>query len=215
MKVCIVLNGEIKDYNKTKFIIENEKYDFIICADGGANHLYNMGVIPDYIIGDLDSAKSDIVDYYRKKNVSFKKFPAKKDETDSEICIFLAQNLNAKEIDFIGALGGRIDHTIANINLLYYIKEKGIKPRILSEDEEINILINEQVIINGNKGDLISVIPINGDANGVTLENLEYPLVNHNMKYSVPLGISNVMLDNNCKVSVNQGTLLIIKNIKK
>ena len=213
MKVCIALNGEIKDYNKIKSIIENEKYDFIICADGGANHLYNMDIIPDYIIGDLDSARSEIINYYKENNVSFKKFPTKKDETDSEICIFLAQKLNAKEIDFIGALGGRIDHTIANINLLYYVKEKNIKPRILSEDEEINILINGQMVISGNKGDLVSIIPINGDANGVTLENLEYPLINHNMKYSVPLGISNIMLDKSCKVSVNQGTLLIIRNI--
>ena len=121
MKICIVLNGEIKDFNKTKEIIENENYDSIICADGGANHLYKMGINPDYIIGDLDSANLDIINYYKEKKVAFEKFPSKKDETDSEICIFLAEKLKATSIDFIGALGGRIDHTIANINLLYYV----------------------------------------------------------------------------------------------
>ena len=198
MKICIVLNGEIKDFNKTKDIIENENYDSIICADGGANHLFKMGINPDYIIGE--------------KKVAFEKFPSKKDETDSEICIFLAEKLKATSIDFIGALGGRIDHTIANINLLYYVKEKNIIPKIISEKEEIYIAVNEKIIIGGNKGDTISVIPIKGDAEGVTLDNLEYPLKDYYMKYSKPLGISNVMLDTSCSISVKKGILLIIRN---
>lgn len=214
MKICIILNGEIRDYNKTKKIIKNEKYDFIICADGGANHIYMMDIVPDYIIGDLDSANSNIVNYYNKKNVSFKRYPSKKNETDAEICIFLAQELSATSIDFIGALGGRIDHTIANVNLLYYAKKKGITPRIISEKEEISIAINELLSVKGEKGDIISIIPINGDAKGVTLENLEYPLVNYDMMYSIPRGISNVMLDKICKIKVRDGTLLIIRNIK-
>ena len=212
MKICIVLNGEIKDFNRIKEIIKNENYYKIICADGGANHLFKMGINPDYIIGDLDSINLDIINYYKDKNVDFEKFPSKKDETDSEICIFLAEKLKATSIDFIGALGGRIDHTIANINLLYYVKEKGIKPRIISEKEEIYIAVNEKIIINGNKGDTISIIPIRGDAKGVTLSNLEYPLKEHYMKYSVPLGVSNVMLDTSCSISVKEGNLLIIRN---
>ena len=212
MKICIVLNGEIKDFNKTKEIIENENYDSIICADGGSNHLYKMGINPDYIIGDLDSANLDIINYYKEKKVAFEKFPSKKDETDSEICIFLAEKLKATSIDFIGALGGRIDHTIANINLLYYVKEKNIIPKIISEKEEIYIAVNEKIIIGGNKGETISVIPIKGDAEGVTLDNLEYPLKDYYMKYSKPLGISNVMLDTSCSISVKKGILLIIRN---
>ena len=213
MKVCIILNGEVKDYNIIKKIINKEKYDFIICADGGANHAYNMDIIPDYIIGDLDSASESVINYYKEKNVSFEKFPSKKDETDMEICIYLAEKLNAKRIDLIAAMGGRIDHTIANINLLYYIKEKNIFPRIISEKEEIQLAINEKLVLKGNKGDIISVIPTKGDANGVTLENLEYPLEEYNMKYSMPLGISNVMLGKLCSVSVKEGALLVIRNI--
>lgn len=212
MKICIVLNGEIKDYIKTKAIMNNENYDFIICADGGANHLYKMEITPNYIIGDLDSANEEIINYYNNKNVLFEKFPSKKNETDSEICIFLAKELKAKNIDFVGALGGRIDHTIANINLLYYVKERDIVPRIISEKEDVYIAVNEKLKIEGNKGDIISVIPIKGDAIGVTLDNLEYPLENYNMRYSEPLGISNVMLTDSCVISVKEGALLIIRN---
>jgi len=212
MKVCILLNGEIKDYSIISKYIKNEKYDYIICADGGANHLYNMGIIPNYIIGDLDSIDKDVINYYKKQNVLFEKFPSKKNETDSELCILLASKLNAYKVDLFATLGGRIDHTLANINLLYYIREQKIVPRIISEKEDIYIAINESIQIKGKKEDIISIIPIKGDAKGITLENLEYNLNNYNMKYSSPLGISNIMLSDECSITVKEGSVLIIRN---
>lgn len=215
MRVCIILNGVIDDYEKTKTFIENEKYNYIICADGGANHLFKMNIIPDYIIGDLDSVNAQVISYYKEKKVDFKKFPSKKNETDTELCILLAQKLKSTHIDFLGALGGRIDHSLANINLLYYVREKNIYPRIISNKEELYIAISESIKIDGDKGNIISVIPIKEDAIGVTLKNLEYPLDNYDMKFSVPLGISNVMLGKTCEINVKHGSLLVIKNIDK
>ena len=90
MKVCIILNGEIKDYKYIKNIIYKNNYDYIICSDGGANHTYKMDIVPDYIIGDLDSVEDNILKYYKSKNVQFEKFPTKKDETDTELSILLA-----------------------------------------------------------------------------------------------------------------------------
>lgn len=214
MKICIVLNGEINDYKVITEIVKNEMYDYIICADGGANHTYKMDIMPDYIIGDLDSIEKSVITYYKNNNVKFEKFPTKKDETDTELCIYLASKLKGKEIHFIGALGKRIDHMIANVNLLYYVRKQNIVPKIISEDEYIYIAINEEVIIKGNKGDTISVIPIFRDAKGVTLKKLEYPLQNSNMKFSIPLGISNVMKDNDASIEVKDGSLLIVRNIK-
>ena len=213
MKICIILNGEIKNYDYINTILSNIRYDYIICSDGGANHAYNMNIVPDYIIGDLDSINKNVIDYYKNKNVNFKKFPIKKDETDTELCIQLSQKLKAKEIDLIGALGGRIDHTIANINLLYYIRKRGIKPKIISEKEEIYIAIDEEVTIDGEIGNTISILPIKNDAKGVTLKKLEYSLENDDIEFSKPLGISNVMTDINCNIKVNEGSIIIIKNI--
>lgn len=213
MKICIILNGEIKNYDYINSIISNESYDYIICSDGGANHAYNMNILPDYIIGDLDSTSKDIIDYYKSKNVEFEKFPTKKDETDTELSIKLSEKLNAKQIDLIGALGGRIDHTIANINLLYYIRKKGIKPRIITDKEEVYIAIDEELTIDGKKGDIVSILPIRNDAKGITLKNLEYPLENKDIEFSTPLGVSNVMTDSSCNIKVNEGSIIIIKNI--
>ena len=213
MKICIILNGEIKDYKYIKSIICKNNYDYIICSDGGANHTYKMNIVPDYIIGDLDSIEDNVIKYYKSKNVKFNKFPTKKDETDTELSIWLANKLNAKKIDLIGALGGRIDHTIANMNLLYYIRNKNIIPKMISEKEEVYIAIEEEIIIDGNKGDTISIIPIKGDAKGITLKNLEYPLENGIMDFSRPLGISNIMTNSSCNIKVNEGSIIIIKNI--
>jgi len=213
MKICIILNGEIKDYDYINSIVSSENYDYIICSDGGANHAYNMDIVPNYIVGDLDSINKNILEYYKSKDVIFEKFPTKKDETDTELCIELSDKLKAKKIHLIGALGGRIDHTIANINLLYYIRKRGIKAKIISEKEEIYIAIEEEIIIDGKVGDTISILPIKSDAKGVTLKNLEYPLEDYNIEFSSPLGISNVMTDINCNIKVNEGSIIIIKNI--
>lgn len=212
MKVCIILNGEIENYKATKDII-NDNYDFIICADGGANHAYEMGIIPDYILGDLDSANNKVVEYYKDNGVKFEKFPSKKNETDTELCIYLANKLKARHIDFIGALGGRVDHMLANINLLYYVRKMQIVPRIIDEKIIMYILIDEDMVITGEIGDTVSLIPVNGDAKGITLKGLEYPLDNYDMKYGQPIGISNVMLKESCKISVHKGSLLVIRNI--
>ena len=214
MKICIILNGEVNNYKETKYIIENQGYDYIICCDGGANHTYNMDIVPQYIIGDLDSIKEEVLEYYKHKNVVFKKFPTKKDETDMELGIYLAKTLRAKRIDFIGALGGRIDHTIANINILSYIKSMNIECNILSENESIHLIRNEKIEIQGNKDEIISIIPVEGDAKKVTLRELEYPLNKYNMKYGIPLGISNVMKSKKCTIEVEDGSLLIVHQNK-
>lgn len=214
MKVCIVLNGEIKDYIKTKEIILDENYDYIIGADGGCNHLYKMDITPNYIVGDLDSINKELINYYEDKKVIFKKYPSHKDETDSEICMYLAKELGANKIDFIASLGKRIDHTLANIGLLKYIKDMNIKSRILTSEEEILIIKNEKINLKGKKGDTISVIPIEGEAKGVTLENLEYPLNDVKIGYLSSLGISNIMLDNECTIKIKDGSALIIRNLK-
>ena len=213
MKVCIALNGIVNDYNKTKEIIEKENYDYIIGADGGCNHLNAMGIVPNYIIGELDSINKSLIEYYESKNVTFKKFPTHKDQTDSEICVHLAKTLNATKIDFIGALGGRIDHALANIGFMYYVFEMGIEPRILTSEEEIFIIHNDTKIIKGKKGDTISILALKKDVLGVTLKKLEYPLNNARVSYLSPLGISNVMLEDECEITVEDGYLLVIRNL--
>ncbi len=214
MKACIILNGEVKESSFIYEIISENNYDYLICADGGANHLYNLNLVPDYILGDLDSINKSIISYYKEKGVKFKEFPKRKDETDTQLCIHLAKELGALEIHLLGALGGRIDHTIANINLMYYIKELGIKPVIKNSSEDIYIAKDEKIQIKGNCKDTISILPIKGDVEGITLKDLEYPLNDATIKYGNPIGISNVMKKDRFTVEIDSGSVIIIINKK-
>jgi thiamine pyrophosphokinase len=209
LKIAIIVNGIIDDYNYHKSLIND--CDLVICGDGGANHAYKMDIIPDYILGDLDSINDETKDYYENKNVEFIKFPSKKDKTDTEICIDYASHLKATEIILLGALGGRMDHAMANVNLLYYILKKGIKGSIVNETDSI-FICDKELTIKGNIGENISLIPLYGDVIGVTLENLEYPLNDFTIEKGSSRGISNVMINNKCKISLKSGYLLICKS---
>ncbi|WP_099188054.1 thiamine diphosphokinase [Tepidibacter mesophilus] len=210
MKSLVIANGSMDDYDFYKNIIK-ENYDCIICADGASNHAYNMNITPDIIIGDLDSIDDKVKKHFIDKNIEFNKFPSKKDKTDTEICIDYAIDIGSKKIDFIGVLGNRMDHSLANINILYSLLKKGIKSRIINENNEIYITDNK-IQITGKKGDIVSVVPIYSDVLGVTLKGLEYPLNNYNLKFSASIGVSNIMLDDKCEISLKSGCVLVIKS---
>ena len=194
---CLVLTGQLDDYDYIREVMNYNTYELIIAVDGGANHLYRLGIMPNYILGDLDSIEDDIREYYEASDVVFKKFPTKKDETDAELAVWLVEE--------VGLLG--ID--------IYYILDRDMYPRIISEHEEIYILKNDEMTLKGNIGDIVSILPIRGDARGITLVNMEYSVEELDLKYSVTRGISNVMVAQDAYINVRDGCLLVIKNIKK
>lgn len=212
---CLVLNGQIDDYDYIRKVIKDNIYELIIAVDGGANHLYKMGIVPNYILGDLDSIDNDVRSYYENSNVVFKKFPSKKDEIDSQLAVLLVEEVGLLGIDIYAGLGGRIDHELANIQLLYYILDRGMYPRIISDKEEIYILKDDEMNLKGNIGDIVSIIPIRGDVRGLTLTNMEYSVDELDLKYSVTRGISNVMNSEDVFINVRDGCILVIKNYKK
>ena len=211
---CLVLNGQLEDYDYIREVMDYNTYELIIAVDGGANHLHRLGIMPNYILGDLDSIDDDIRSFYEASDVVFKKFPTKKDETDAELAVWMVEEEGLLGIDIYAALGGRIDHELANIQLLYYILDRGMYPRIISEREEIYILRNEEMNLKGSIGDIVSIIPVKGDARGITLANMEYSVEELDLKYSVTRGISNVMLAEDAYINVRDGCILVIKNIK-
>ena len=209
MRILIIGNGNI-DNNAIQDILKPS--DVIICCDGGSKYLFNEGILPHYIIGDLDSSMPQIIQFFFFFYVVFKKFDAKKDETDMELCIDFALGLNPDEIIILGGIGTRLDHSLANINLLIKAEDKNIKATIIDSKNTVNITKNE-FKIQGKKGDLVSLMPISSIVEGVSTKGLEYPLNNATMHIGKSLGISNVMLEDCASVSVKNGYLLIIKSI--
>ena len=207
MRTLIIANGNM-DNNILHTILKPN--DIIICCDGGSKYLFEEGIIPHYIIGDLDSSIPQIIQFFETKNVVFKKFNSKKDETDMELCIDFAISLGTNEIIILGAIGTRIDHTLTNINLLMKAEDANVKAVIVDNNNEIQIISNN-ITITGKKGDLVSLIPISTYVEGIDTTGLEYPLKNATMTIGKSLGVSNVMTSNLATVNIKSGYLLVIK----
>lgn len=198
MRAVIIGNGDIKNYDFIKSRISNS--DLIICADGGYNHARNMDIMPDVLIGDLDSASG----YDDVKNRL--EYPVRKDFTDGELAVMYANEHGCDEIVLAGMTGNRLDHTIADIMLLAHCK-KGV---LVDDNNEI-YLLRDKLIIEGYRGQTLSIVPITGDAEGVSTSGLEYPLNAETLHFASTRGISNVMTAEKCEITIERGLALVIK----
>ena len=205
MKAVCVCNGSISDYDLIKKYIQES--DYIISVDGGAGHLRKMGINPDVLIGDFDSANSQDLDYYVSKGINVSKFPVEKDMTDSELAIEKVLELGATEVVFLGALGTRIDHSFANIMLLKKMLDIGLRGSIADEHNEL-YMFDSNFSISKKEGRKLSLIPITEKVTGVSTRGLKYPLVNATMVLGTSWGISNEFEEEVAFVSIDSGILL-------
>ena len=208
MKACIVSNGTIKDYTFYRPIIS--QYDLIICADGGLIHLENMGITAHIAIGDFDSINEDTYEKLIKSKIEIKKYPVKKDKTDTELAVEYALDKGCNEILLVAALGSRFDHSFANVSLLKYIMERGSKGIILNKNNEIH-LINDRIKLSGKAGDKLSLIPITQKVCGITTKGLYYTLKDAEIVFGSSYGISNEFVEEEAFISIKDGLLLVIK----
>lgn len=207
MKVLILTNGEYGDYS---FCNQDRHYDQVICADRGICHARRLGITPHLIVGDFDSGSEEDLAYFENKGVSIIRFKPEKDETDTEIAVQKAIEMGAQEVDIYGGLGSRLDHSLANIHLLYQLLKKRINGRLLNPNNIVSLAM-DRFEITGKKGDLVSLIPFAGDVEGVTTKGLAYPLDNAVISIGTSLGISNYLLDEVAEVVMKKGILIVIK----
>ncbi|MFV9567391.1 thiamine diphosphokinase [Thermoanaerobacter mathranii] len=208
MRVLIISNGDIKDYDFYKNL--TKEVDIVICADGGANHAYQMKLKPHLIVGDLDSIKEEVLEFYKNKGVKIEKYSPMKDETDTQLAMIKAIELGAKEIIFTGVFGERFDHSYANLSLLLYLLNRNIKGKIINEKNEI-YLIDKFLEIEGKKGELLSLLPYSKDVKGICTKGLFYALSGQSMDLEMPYGISNVFIEDKATIKIEEGLLLVIK----
>lgn len=185
--------------------------DCIICCDGGMHHAKALGITPDYIVGDFDSVRPEVLEEYRNMGISIRQFPTHKNETDMQLGMLLALELGATELVLIGGIGDRFDHTLANAHLLLYLLKKGVRGILVNEKNCVE-LIDKEVTLYGKAGDLVSTIPLSMQVEGVTLEGLEYPLVDYDLALDDKLvAVSNVMTGTEAKVKIRKGYLFVMQ----
>jgi len=209
MKAAIVSNGETRDYGYLKSILES--CNLIICADGGANHVVNCGLVPDALIGDLDSVNKGVLENLRDRGTKIIKHPREKDYTDTQLAIDYAIEAGAHEIVLLCSLGDRIDHSLANILLLVKLAMMNVKAYIINEKNTVYIT-NKEIHLRGKIGDIVSLIPVGGDVRGVFTEGLQYKLSGNTMVLGDPVGISNVFTCEEITIKIESGFLLVIKS---
>lgn len=206
-RIIILANGELPDINKARSILRGD--DYIICADGGTRHALSLNVKPNLIIGDMDSAEGEVLRKYKDDGVSIELYPQDKNETDLELAISHAIQLNAKEIIIAGALGGRLDQTLANIALLTGIPHP-LPTTCLDDGVEEVLLCRDQAQVHGRSGDIVSLIPWQGEVTEVQTTNLKWALRKETLYPDKTRGISNEMTDDLASISIGSGLLLVV-----
>ncbi|MPM52203.1 Thiamine pyrophosphokinase [bioreactor metagenome] len=209
-RALLFANGELTTASwLTQFIAAK---DFLIAVDGGLRHLLPLGRIPHLLIGDLDSVEPAQVEQLKAQGVEIRQYPVHKDETDLELALLAAAKMGFQELVVIGALGGRLDQTLANLSLLLLPELKELSVRLEDGSQEV-FVFRTSTTLNGHPGDIVSLIPLWGAATGVLTEGLAYPLHNETLYPERSRGISNVMQANQARVSLSSGLLLCIHEL--
>ena len=212
-RIVIFANGEIPNLETARALLQPG--DYLIAADGGANHLLKMGILPEIVIGDLDSVDENTLFELTSAEVDIEQYSEDKDETDIELALHYAAELQPSSILIIGALGGRLDQTLANLSILTDPTLPAIDIRLDDGVEEAafcraSAAKGGQVEVQGRSGDTVSLLPWNGPVEGVTTEGLQWSLYGETLFASKSRGISNVMLGESASVKVEKGLLLVV-----
>ena len=213
MKYLIISGGHMDDAFAVEWLQKN-KYDCMIAADSGMNFLQRNEITPDVIAGDFDSAASESLQMFSEMpGVEVIRLNPVKDDTDTEFVICEAIRRGAREITVLGATGTRLDHVLANVYLLGIGLQEGVSMELVDAHNRIRMIDSHLEIKKTEQfGDFVSILPVKGDAGGVTLAGMKYPLEDAFVSSFSSLGVSNEIIEDVAKISVEQGTLLVIES---
>jgi thiamine pyrophosphokinase len=206
-RCAIIANGVAPDPETVRY--HADQSDLLLAADGGASHALALGLVPQVVIGDLDSLTEDQQARLRKAGTRFVVHPSAKDETDLELALLYAVQQDADPIIVLAALGGRLDQTIGNILLLTMpaLAEREVR---LVDGSQTAFIVRNEATIAGKSGDTVSLIPLGGEVKGITTSGLAYPLAEGSLPFGPALGVSNEMTGSQARVQVRDGLLLCV-----
>lgn len=186
--------------------------DYCVAADGGLRFLRALGLSPDLVIGDLDSLSPEEIDRLRASGVNVRQYSVHKNETDLELALEAVIEAGYSRIRILAALGGRLDMTLGNIFLLMLPSLAECDVRLEDGFDEVFLIRPGEpgVMITGRAGERVSLLPLNGPAEGVRTRGLQYPLRSETLYPERTRGISNVMEGEEAAVSLESGLLLCI-----
>lgn len=211
LKILIITGGKAYD-ELIPDLVRQEQYTMIITADSGINTTERLGLKPDFIVGDFDSADRTVLDKYKAMSVRIISYPAEKDMTDTQIAIELAVKHKPVKIDIAGATGSRIDHMLANIHLLMLPLQQGIDACIIDNNNKLYLRDKSFSLRKAEQyGNYVSLLPFTDEVRGLSLIGFKYSLDNVVLAAGSSLGISNEIAAADAKVIFTDGILLVME----
>lgn len=211
-KAVIISGGTIDD----KFVLQmlNEiQAEYVIGVDRGLQFLYRNRVMPTHIVGDFDSVEAELVEHYEKQTqVPIRKFRPEKDASDTEIALHLAIELGAEKVWILGGTGNRLDHVMANIQILKIAHDQGIKAYLQDTNNRISLAEKEVKLCKEDSSwDYFSVFPFGGVVDDISIEGAKYPLSHCRLCPNSSMCVSNEMQENEVKIAFPTGTIILME----
>ena len=213
MKVVVVASGELATVDSAWL----ENVDLVIAANGGAVSLDRLGRRPDLLVGDLDSVDASLVERLVAAGTRVERHPIDKEASDTELAIEAAFGAGGSTVVVLGAIGGeRLDHELANLLLLADPALAGRDLRAARAGTSVRALhAGERLVLTGSPGDLVTLLPVGGDAGGVTTEGLRWALHAATLRMGRSRGLSNVVIGAPASVRIGEGTLLVVEKASR
>ena len=208
MNAVVISNGNKPSIDLTKKIVGNS--DIVYCCDGAANWAKENDIRIDILLGDMDSIFSDTLDYYNSSPIEVIILNKEKDMTDTQYAADLAVENGADSITIIGAVGSRIDHSLANMHVLVRLFKKGIHAKIIDDNNTIYVLGKGENIIQGEIGECVSILPVGRSVTISKTFGLYYPIKDKTLFVEEPIGVSNVFTENKAILDIKEGEVFII-----
>lgn len=208
MNHTLIVGGGFVNPEQLKNELANEP-EMIIAADRGGSYLLDVGTFPQTLIGDNDSIPPEALTRLISAGVEIISYPPGKDETDMELALNVALSRGAKEINILGGLGRRFDHTLGNIGLLVKALENGARAFLLDENHIITA-INRRITLQKKPGWAVSLIPLTLKVSGVTTSGLVFELKNEELFFQRSRGLHNEFAQEVASVQLSRGILLVI-----
>jgi thiamine pyrophosphokinase len=205
----VFANGDLYNGPAVRAALDVPKPWLVIAADGGLRHALALHLVPNLVIGDMDSADLDMLAHAKKQGADVQYFPVDKDETDLELALTAAAQRDCDPIRIVGAVGDRLDQTVGNIYLLALPALRGRDVRLVNGKQTTWLAYPGETLIAGQPGDTLSLIPVETEAAGIVTENLEYPLRHETLMFGPARGMSNILLSGEARVTFEGGLLLM------
>jgi len=184
--------------------------DLVIAADGGARYALEAGVVPDLVVGDMDSLGEDLAREVEGRGASLERHPVRKDKMDGQLAVLAARERGATAADVLCAVGGRLGALFAVPHILLAAERIGLRSTVVADRVRMFVVEAGCRTVEGEPQDSISIFPLSGPAAGVTLEGMEYPLENARMEPGDTLGFHNELIGREATVSVGKGAVLVV-----